>query len=179
MTAIAEEGIVSENHSDDSGAVIDPAEFRKVLGQFATGVTIVTTRDEEGNPQGLTANAFTSVSIDPPLVLVSIATKADSHEHLSNAGFFCVNILGEEHEELSNKFAKHGDDKFTGVIHDDVHTGAPVLDDAIAWIDCQVHKVYEGGDHNLFLGRVVGLHHRGGRPLLFYDGKYQKLPETD
>lgn len=169
----------NRNSASDESVKIDSQIFREVLGQFATGVTIVTTRDNHGRPHGLTANAFTSVSLDPPLVLVSVDKKAESHEHIGKSRFFCVNILGEGSEELSNRFARHGVDKFAGISHADRHTGAPVLDDAIAWIDCHLDQVYDGGDHTLFLGRVVGLHNKGGRPLLFFDGKYHRLEEAD
>lgn len=170
---------MSDDTSGPDVAEIDPLEFRDVLGHFATGVTIVTTRDSDGNPHGLTANAFTSVSLDPPLVLVSVDKKAESHEHLEKSRFFCVNILGEASEDLSNRFAKSGGEKFEGVSHSDRHTGAPVLDDAIAWIDCHLDQIYEGGDHTLFVGRVTGLHAIGGRPLLYYAGKYHRLGERD
>lgn len=170
---------MSDEIPESSVDGIDPNLFRTVLGQFATGVTIVTTRDADGNPHGLTANAFTSVSLDPPLVLVSVDKKAESHEHIGKSRFFCVNILGEESEDLSNRFAKSGGDKFEGVSHADRNTGAPIIDDAIAWIDCHLDQVFEGGDHTLFLGRVNGMHHRGGRPLLYYGGKYHRLPESD
>lgn len=158
---------------------IDPQEFRKVMGQFATGVTVVTTRTPDGRPHGLTANAFMSVSLDPPLVLVSIDKKTDTHGYLREAGVFCVNILREDHRHVSERFASKDPQKFEGVSHSDKHTGAPVLDDALAWIDCRVVNEFGGGDHTLYLGEVTALEHRGGKPLLFYGGKYRRLPDSE
>ncbi|MER3396789.1 MAG: flavin reductase [Acidimicrobiia bacterium] len=154
---------------------VDPLEFRKVMSRFATGVTVVTTRTPDGKPHGLTANAFMSVSLHPPLVLVSIDKKTDTHGYLDKARAFCVNVLKEGHREISDRFASKHPNKFEGVSHSTKHTGAPVLEDALAWIDCRVVDRFEGGDHTLFLGEVVGLEYRGGRPLLFYGGKYGKL----
>lgn len=158
---------------------IDPAEFRKTMGLFATGVTVVTTRTPNGRPHGLTANAFMSVSLDPPLVLVSIDKKTDTHGYLREAGIFSVNILREDHRHISDKFASKDPNKFEGISHADKHTGAPVLDDALAWIDCRVVDEFEGGDHTLFLGEVMAIEHLGGKPLLFYGGTYRKLPDTE
>lgn len=166
-----------ETEAEAKAKGIDPQEFRKVMGQFATGVTVVTAQTPDGRPHGLTANAFMSVSLDPPLVLVSIDKKTDTHGYLHEAGVFCVNILREEHQELSDRFASKHPDKFEGVSHTTKHSGAPVLEEALAWIDCRVVNRFEGGDHTLFLGEVLGLEHRGGRPLLFYGGKYMRLPE--
>jgi flavin reductase (DIM6/NTAB) family NADH-FMN oxidoreductase RutF len=173
---------MTENSSSgdrDGGGEIDPKEFRKVMGQFATGVTVVTTRTPDGRPHGLTANAFMSVSLDPPLVVVSIDKKADTHKYIRDSGVFCVNILKEDHQHISEKFASKDPDKFEGIAHADIHTGAPVFDDALAWIDCEVVDEFEGGDHTLFLGKVTALEHRGGKPLLFFSGKYRKLPDSE
>ncbi len=159
---------------------VDQAQFRRVLGQFATGVTVVTTLTPQGRPHGLTANAFMSVSLEPPLVVVSVDKKADSHPHLRQSGVYCVNILREEQKAISEKFASKAPDKFEGVPHTGKHTGAPVLEDALAWVECRVVGEFDAGDHTLFLGEVVALEHRGGRPLLFYGGKYHQLgPEHD
>ncbi len=173
------EGDYGQKGSEQESA-IDPAEFRRVLGRFATGVTVVTTRTSEGRPHGLTANAFMSVSLDPPLVVVAVDKNADSHPHLRQSGIYCVNILREEHKPISDKFASKVPDKFEGVPHLTKHTGAPVLEDALAWVECRVVQEFNAGDHTLFLGEVVALEQRGGRPLLFYGGKYHRLgPEHD
>ncbi len=158
------------------GERIDAAEFRKVMGQFATGVTVVTTRTPEGRPHGLTVNAFMSVSLDPPLVLVSIDKKAETHSYLRQSRAFCVNILKEEQKEISEKFASKDPDKFEGIPHSEKTTGAPVFDDALAWIDCRVVNEFDAGDHTLYLGEVAALERREGRPLLFFGGKYRTLP---
>lgn len=158
-------------------APFDSTEFRRVMGMFATGVTVVTTLTQEGRPHGLTANAFMSVSLDPPLVLVSIDKKTETHAHLRAAGRFCVNVLRETHKELSDKFASKSPDKFEGVAYRTEATGSPVLEDALAWIDCEVAQAYEGGDHTLFLGKVVALGRSEGSPLLFFAGKYHRLGE--
>lgn len=156
----------------------DSSEFRRVMGMFATGVTVVTTLTQEDRPHGLTANAFMSVSLHPPLVLVSIDKKTETHSYLGIAGCFCVNVLRETHKELSDKFASKSPDKFEGVAYRREATGSPVLEDSLAWIDCEVAQTYEGGDHTLFLGKVVALGRSEGSPLLFFEGKYYRLGES-
>ncbi len=156
-------------------------EFRAVLGRFATGVSVVTTCD--GNRRaGMTVNAFTSVSLDPPLVLVCVERTTYIHDLLLRNGYYAVNILAEEQEELSNCFAGRSEyrySEFCGVSSHVVATGAPVFDDALAFIDCRIVNVFPGGDHSIFVGRVEALGGDERRPLLYYRGTYPRLEGAD
>jgi flavin reductase (DIM6/NTAB) family NADH-FMN oxidoreductase RutF len=156
---------------------IDKNDLRRVMGHFATGVTIVTTVSKSGEPFGLTANAFTSVSLEPPLLLVSVDKKAESYPHLEDSKVFTVNILADEQESLSRKFAVSGGDKFTGVAYHEGANGAAILDGVIAFIECKVYASYEGGDHTLYLGLVEEAQTREGKPLLFYRGGYRAISD--
>jgi flavin reductase (DIM6/NTAB) family NADH-FMN oxidoreductase RutF len=150
------------------------SEFRRVVGHFPTGVAIVTTTGGDGRPCGLTANAFCSVSLEPVLVLVCIERDADSHDCIRDSGIFAVNVLeGERGESLSRRFAELGqNEKFEGVAHRPEHTGSPILDAAMAWLDCRVTQAVPAGDHTVFIGEVVAGDAREGTPLLYYRGGY-------
>jgi len=154
----------------------DARELRRVMGCFCTGVTVITTRDDAGNPFGLTANAVTSVSLVPPLLLVCVDRKAESHAHFFTSKVFVVNVLAEEQEHLSRRFAVSGGDKFTDVPCHPGRLGAPVLDGTLAHLECRIVETHEGGDHVIHLGEVDHAEARDGRPLLFFQGKYQRLP---
>jgi flavin reductase (DIM6/NTAB) family NADH-FMN oxidoreductase RutF len=155
-----------------------PAEFRHVLGHWSTGVAIVATLTRSGGPCGLTANAIAAVSLTPPLVLACVERGADSHDALRQAGVFSINILAYGSEDVARRFA--GDDvpgKFRGVPYHSEVSGVPVLDDALAWVDCRVHADYDGGDHTIFVGEVLGAGAREGEPLLYHRGTYSRLAE--
>ena len=151
----------------------DGARFRQVMGHFCTGITIVTALDA-GAPVGFTAQSFTSVSLDPPLVLVCPAKTSSSWPRIKNSGSFCVNILADDQEALCRAFATSGGDKFQGVGWSrSPMTGSPVLHDVLAWADCRIEAEHDAGDHTVALGRVVELgvrDHVG--PLLFFRGGY-------
>jgi 3-hydroxy-9,10-secoandrosta-1,3,5(10)-triene-9,17-dione monooxygenase reductase component len=150
---------------------IDAARFRQVLGHFPTGVTVITANPDSG-PVGLTIGSFTSVSLDPPLVGFLPGKESDSWPGIEKAGVFCVNILAEDQHELCWGFAKEGDNKFHGVEWRPAPSGSPVLDDVIAWIDCDVHAVIDAGDHWFVLGLVRELEiERDHGPMLFFRGK--------
>jgi flavin reductase (DIM6/NTAB) family NADH-FMN oxidoreductase RutF len=158
--------------------VPDDKQFRSVLGHFATGVTIITAMDH-GEPVGMAANSFTSLSLDPPLILFCVGHTSSTWPRIEAAGTFAVNILGEEHEELSNLFAKKGADRFAATPWRVGVSGAPVLEEAIAYLDCNFEAEYPGGDHKIIVGRVLDLDMReGARPLLFYRGGYQRMHEA-
>jgi flavin reductase (DIM6/NTAB) family NADH-FMN oxidoreductase RutF len=157
--------------------MLDPKDLRRLMGHFATGVTIITTRGADGTPYGLTANAFTSLSLDPPLCLVCVDRKAESFAHFYDSKVFTVNILTCEQQELSNRFAKSGGDKFTGVPTVPGHHGAPLIAGALAHIECTITDTLEGGDHVIHVGRVEHMHMDSGEPLLFYQGRYRRLAE--
>jgi flavin reductase (DIM6/NTAB) family NADH-FMN oxidoreductase RutF len=155
---------------------IDPLEFRKTLGHFATGVAVVTTSHGDSD-HGLTVNAFTSVSLDPPLVLVCIDKKAESYGIMKKSRIFAINILSEKQKEQSLNFSRHElkDIRFRNLKVKREVTGAPIIEDAIAYLDCKVVEIYDGGDHDIFVGAVQKLAFREADPLLFYAGKYRKI----
>jgi 3-hydroxy-9,10-secoandrosta-1,3,5(10)-triene-9,17-dione monooxygenase reductase component len=153
---------------------VDPARFRTVLGHFATGVTIVT----GGGPAGVAANSFTSVSLDPPLVLVCMAHASRTWPRIRETGAFAVNFLGEGQEEMGRRFGALGTDRFSGVGWDAGVTGSPVLQESLAFVDCRIEAEYEAGDHVIVVGRVVDLGVvQEGRPLIFWRGGYGGLAE--
>jgi 3-hydroxy-9,10-secoandrosta-1,3,5(10)-triene-9,17-dione monooxygenase reductase component len=155
----------------------DDARFRSVLGHFATGVTIVTAIDD-GEPVGMAANSFTSLSLDPPLILFCVAHSSSTWPRIERAGTFAVNILGEDHAELSQLFAQRGADRFSTTPWRVGVSGAPVLEDAIAYLDCRFEAEYPGGDHKIIVGRVLDLDMReGARPLLFFRGGYERMQD--
>jgi flavin reductase (DIM6/NTAB) family NADH-FMN oxidoreductase RutF len=152
---------------------IERNELRRVMGHFATGVTIITTASTEGRPFGLTANAFTSVSLDPPLLLISVDKKAESYPHFEQTKVFTVHFLSDDQESLSRKFAVSGGDKFQGVAYRMGANGVPILEGVLGYVECRLYAVYDGGDHTLYLGEVMQAEVREGKPLLFYRGGYR------
>ena len=155
--------------------VIAPAEFRRVLGHFASGVTLVTTCDADGRATGLTASAFTSVSLEPPLILVCIDHKSQSHGPLVEGGRFAVNILTVDQEPLSRKFATTRLDKFDGVAYRLSALGLPIITDALACLECVTVSTHVEGDHTILVGRVEGASSGDGHPLLYFRGQYHRL----
>ena len=154
---------------------LTPTEFRTALRSFAAGVTVVTTRDREGRPSGLTASAFTSVSLSPPLVLVCVDHSATAHPDLQARGWFAVNVLRREQEALSRRFAVSGGDKFQGVGYREGSSGLPLLNDTLATLECRVVEAHEAGDHTIFVGLVESAIVAGGRPLIYFHGGYHTL----
>ena len=172
---------------------LDPAAFRKALGRFGSGVTVVTTADDAGNDYGMTASAFCSVSLDPPLVLVCVNRNNATHGYLRARGAFAINLLAESQQALSNRFAGGRVDD-AGAWHrwpegqstfDDLGfargsvSGAPLLDSALASLDCSLHREADGGDHTVFIGRVHGARFPDEalplRPLLYFAGSYRAM----
>ena len=148
--------------------------FRDVLGRFCTGVTVVTSMSN-GQPVGMTCQSFSSVSLDPPLVLFCPAKSSRAWPQMQRAGFFCVNLLSHDQLELSNGFAAKGTDRFAGVSWRPSATGAPLLDGVLGWVDCQIYAVHEAGDHYVVIGRVMDLGvEEAPHPLLFYRGRYAR-----
>ncbi|AZO12107.1 MULTISPECIES: alpha/beta fold hydrolase [unclassified Mesorhizobium] len=158
--------------SVDVGPVFDVVEFRRALGSFLTGVTIVTTIDEAGDPRGFTANSFTSVSLEPPLVLVCIAKKALGHQAFSTSRGFAVNILSEAQKSASGIFASKAADKFASVVWQPGQTGNPLIDGSVAVFDCGMEKLVDAGDHSILIGRVQAFTHSGAQPLGYCRGAY-------
>ncbi len=157
-------------------AAFDAARFRQVLGHFCTGVTVLTAVDDAG-PVGFTVQSFTSVSLDPPLVSVCPARRSASWPRMRSAGAFCANVLADDQEALGRVFAASGHDRFAGLgWRPSPATGSPVLDGALAWVDCRLHAEHDGGDHLIVVARVVDLAMGApGAPLLFYRGGYGRF----
>ncbi len=151
---------------------IDPRALRNAFGCFPTGVTIITTRQDDGTPRGFTANSFTSVSLDPPLLLVSIAKTAASLPVFEAAGHFAVNVLGDSQRAVSALFAGRSPEKFTQTEWRPGVHGAPLIDGSLTWFECAHHQVVEAGDHVILIGRVVDFAAGDGNPLGFLRGAY-------
>jgi len=158
---------------------IDRRAFRDALGWFATGVAIITTRAADGTPVGLTANSFSSVSLDPPLVLFSLNRRAGSLAVFQSSGCFAVNVLRHDQQALSFRFAAASADRWDGVDVDTWSTGAPILRDALASFECRIETSHAGGDHVIFIGEVVRMQAEPhGYPLVFCRGGYRALAEA-
>jgi len=156
---------------------IDKNELRRIMGHFATGVTVITTISKEGTAYGLTANALMSVSLEPPLLLISVDKKAESYPYFEQSRVFTINVLRDDQEGLSRRFAVSGGNKFEGVAY---HRGAndvPILEETLAHIECRLYAAYDGGDHTLYLGEILEAETREGGPLLFYRGGYRAFSE--
>jgi flavin reductase (DIM6/NTAB) family NADH-FMN oxidoreductase RutF len=149
---------------------------RKIMGHWATGVTLVTTDGEAGG-HGLTANAVASLSLDPPLVLVAVDKRAASLDYLKKNGCFAVNILRLDQEDVSRRFATPGPKDFSDLNITTASTGAPILADCLAFLDCRVTDILPGGDHEIFVGEIVAGEYQGGEPLLYYSGGYRRLAD--
>ena len=149
---------------------------RRIMGRFAGGVTVVTTRYGDGNQiWGMTANSFTSLSLDPPLVLVAVDRRNSMCEYMQRGQCFAVNMLTTEQEAISRQFATRGPKDFSGLALTAAETGAPILADALAYLDCRVTQTVPGGDHDIFIGEIVAGGINEGQPLLFYNGRYTRL----
>lgn len=155
----------------------DPRELRNLLGQFATGVTVITTHTADGRNVGMTANSFSSVSLDPPLVLWSIARNAPSLADFLACKHFAINVLGVDQHDLSGRFARPSPDKFSGVAFKTGEAGVPLLEGVIATLVCRNVTQYEGGDHLIFLGQIEHYRHGAGEPLVFHAGQYRVAAE--
>lgn len=154
------------------GTEFDARELRQVLGSFVTGVTVITTLDANGKPHGLTVNSFSSVSLDPPLILWSQSLTAPSHPVFRDAERFVVNILADDQVAISNQFARGKDDKFAGCVTDPGLAGVPLIRGSAAWLECKRMDSFRGGDHMVFLGQVERIERTGRQPLVFGGGRY-------
>jgi flavin reductase (DIM6/NTAB) family NADH-FMN oxidoreductase RutF len=154
----------------------DPRTLRDALGSFATGVTVVTCVDEGGSPFGLTVNSFTSVSLDPPLLLVCIANDARCAPALTEASHFAVNVLQTGQQPASIRFSTRDEDRFGTTPWSTGETGSPVLMESLAVFECERHALYDGGDHDILVGRVVRASFDPNLdPLLYFRGRYRRL----
>jgi 3-hydroxy-9,10-secoandrosta-1,3,5(10)-triene-9,17-dione monooxygenase reductase component len=176
---------VASQSGPESGSAIDPRTFRHVLGQFCTGITIITTVHEDV-PVGFACQSFAALSLDPPLVLFCPTKVSRSWQAIEASGKFCVNVLHEKQKDVSARFGSKEPDKFAGINWVPSKLGSPVIDDTLAHIDCTVASVHDGGDHFVVFGAVHSLsedsgdersreehrHQKKPRPLLFYRGEY-------
>ncbi len=158
--------------------MVTPDDLKAVMRNWASTVTVVTTRTPE-KMHGLTATAFSSLTLDPPEVFVSITRKTITHPLIEQSGIFCVNLLTPEMQHVSDRFAGRfpNEERFAGLRYRFEVTGAPVLEDALAFLDCRVEKAFDTGDHTIFIGRVVasGVQKPGQLPLLYFQGRYRHL----
>lgn len=154
---------------------LDSTEFRRVLGHFPTGVTVVTAMTDNG-PLGMTIGSFASVSLEPPLVMFCPAKASSTWAQMSTSSSFCVNVLSEDQSEICRVFANDAKDRFANIQWRSDATGSPVIADSVAFVDCQLHAVYDGGDHDIVVGLVKALSvERSSGPLLFLRGIYGRF----
>lgn len=157
---------------------IETNEFRRVLGHLPTGVTVITAFAQDG-PAGMAANAVTSLSLDPPLILVCPARSSTTWPKIRRAGRFCVNVLAGHHAEASRRFADKRADRFAGVQWHE-RLGGPALEDAVAWIDCALREEHDGGDHTIAVAAVLAIEAAPeAQPLVFFQGRYGRFSEPD
>lgn len=170
--------------TDTDAEPIDPVLFRQVMSRFATGVTVVTGFDPDGEPAGMTCQSFTSLSLDPPLAMVCPAKASTSWPRIGVGGRIAINVLADHQREISAAFARSGGDKFAGVSWHPGLLGLPLIDGALAQIECELESVYPGGDHHIAVGRIVALYSSladgdTSGPLLYYGSRYYRLDATD
>jgi len=154
---------------------IEKSELRRAMGHFATGVTVITTRNEQGQPFGLTANAVSSLSLNPPLILICVDKGADTYPYFARSGVFAVNILSEPQEAVSRRFATTGIEKFEGMGYHKNQMGCAILDDTVGHLDCRIVNSFDAGDHTIYVGEVDAVELTEDPPLLFFRGGYRKL----
>ena len=150
-------------------------DFRIALSRFVSGITVVTVLDKDKRPAGITVSAFSSVSLEPPLVLACIDKRASVHDYLTEGTHFAVNILAQDQEHLSRRFASKDQDRFDGAGYREGVSGAPLLEGALAYIECRVVHVYPGGDHTIIVGEVESTSVADHKPLAYYRGGYAQL----
>ena len=167
---------MSETRRVRRRACVHESEFRRVLSQFATGITVITGRDEEQRPRAITVNTFASVSLDPPLILYCVGKKAFNFDVFANAKAFAVNILSEDERALSERFAREADDDISDLRVTELATGSPILSDCLAALDCETDAIHKAGDHLIVIGRVRALNlPREAEPLIYFRRRYRRL----
>jgi flavin reductase (DIM6/NTAB) family NADH-FMN oxidoreductase RutF len=156
---------------------VDQELYRRTCARFATGITVVTVLDSNGHPHGMTVNSFSSVSLDPPLVLVSIDLRNAILGHFISSSWFAINILAEHQEEISRVFSSPAENRFLRVKWEPGMAGTPLLEGVLAHLECSVVRTFEVGDHTVLIGEVRRASHRRGRPLVYFDSGYKSLAE--
>jgi flavin reductase (DIM6/NTAB) family NADH-FMN oxidoreductase RutF len=162
-------------NSDSARPVPGPEEFRRACARYATGVTVATVEGIEGTPEGLTVNSFTSVSLEPPLVLVCIEKASNAHPHFMAARGFAVNVLAEDQIDLSRHFATFTGDRFEALEWRAGLHGAPILDGILASLECATRSRFDAGDHTIFVGQVERTATHAGTPLVYFASAYRRL----
>ncbi len=150
-------------------------EFKAALGSFASGVSVVTTKDAAGKLHGITVSAFSSVSMNPPLILVCISKATGSYRSFEESNTFVVNVLHESQKNVSNNFASHADDKFAGQNYELNEQGLPILADCLVNLECTLKHSYDGGDHTIFVGKIEKATIQDGKPLVYFHGNYRNI----
>jgi len=154
---------------------IDPALYRRTCARFATGITVVTVVDATGHPHGMTVNSFSSVSMDPPLVLVSIDLRNTLLTHFLASPYFAINMLGEDQEHLSRQFSATTENRFHGIPWHAGEFGVPLLDGVLAHLECSLARTFEAGDHSVIIGEVRTAGYTEGKPLVYFNSSYRNL----
>jgi flavin reductase (DIM6/NTAB) family NADH-FMN oxidoreductase RutF len=166
---------MSSERYPSRAAPVASREFRRACGRFATGVTVASVLDAKGAPHGLTVSSFTSVSLDPPLILICLGHGVSAIHHFRAATHFGINVLAEDQRALSDRFARKGEDRFDGLAWQPGVTGVPLLPGVLAAIECAVHRIVPMGDHDILVGEMVHAQVNDGAPLLYFAGGYRKL----
>jgi hypothetical protein len=166
---------MSSNAANPAAPVVESTAFRAACGKFATGITVVTVMGDDGQPYGMTANSFTSVSLDPPLVAVCIDRKATMLPLLEAAKHIGINILSESQRDVSAQFARRGSNRFEATDWNPGELSVPLLPGVLAHFECSVAAIHEGGDHRIVLAEVQRLKYFEGRPLLYFASRYETL----
>jgi flavin reductase len=164
--------------SKEAFMAVDSLAQRRIMGHFATGVTVVTAY-QDGKIHGMTANAVASLSLHPPLILAAVDKSAAMHATLMQSRCFAMNILTQDQEHLSRRFAMRGVKDVTDLTRIKAVSGSPILADALAWVDCRLAEILPGCDHDIFIGEILAGDCREGAPLLYYGGKYRRLSSED
>jgi 3-hydroxy-9,10-secoandrosta-1,3,5(10)-triene-9,17-dione monooxygenase reductase component len=166
---------MSSDRYPSRGAAVASDEFRRACGRFATGVTIASVLDAQGAPHGLTVSSFTSISLDPPLILICLGHAVSAIHHFRTATHFGINVLAQDQRALSDRFARKGPGRFDGVDWQPGVYGVPLLPGVLAAIECAVYRIVPMGDHDILVGEMVHSNIHDGEPLLHFGGKYRKF----
>lgn len=161
----------------NQGVEAKSVDLRQFASQFAAGVAVITTRDQHGNRTGVTMTAVLSLSLSPPLFLVSLANNSNTLSSIAESGHFCINFLSQDQADISRTFASKGENKFAEVAYSTGVTGSPCIHGAVAHGECEVQDRHPAGDHTILIGRVVRTAVNGGSPLVYHSGKYASLSE--
>jgi flavin reductase (DIM6/NTAB) family NADH-FMN oxidoreductase RutF len=170
---------MSSKSAPEGLAPVDPSLYRRTCARFATGITVVTVVDEEGRPHGMTVNSFSSVSLDPPLILVSIDLRNAILGHFLSSTYFGINILAAHQEHLSRRFSSTSENRFHGVAWREGQSGVPLLDGVLAHFECVVARTFEAGDHTVLIGQVLTAGYQEADPLVFFSSSYRSLKEPE